>query len=306
LTIVFTGPSSFTGAFFVKKLLESGYTVFALFRKNTYEGLRQRRIEMFCKNAKCVFSCPFGGDLFFETIKKIPKIDFFCHHAAKVKDYKSCDFDPIHALENNTRRLKQLLPILKQKRCRGLILTGSVFEPGEGVGSDNLRAVSPYGLSKGLTAEFFRYYTEKYHMPLGKFVIPNPFGPYEEPKFTAYLAKSWLQGKIPHVETPFYVRDNIPVTVLAESYLRFLDSFEKGVLYKKAAPSCFVETQGAFTKRFSKEMQKRFRLHCPYTLAETQTFDEPEMRTNLDPIDFHWDREAFFDEVATFYQKECK
>lgn len=29
----------------------------------------------------------------------------------------------------------------------------------------------------------------------GKFVIANPFGPWKEPRFTAYLARCWLGGE---------------------------------------------------------------------------------------------------------------
>jgi nucleoside-diphosphate-sugar epimerase len=83
------------------------------------------------------------------------------------------------------------LKFLQAKGCNRVIVTGSVFEPNEG-GEGDTRAVSPYGLSKGLTFHVFKYFAETLGMQLGKFVIPNPFGPYEEPRFTAYLIRSWL------------------------------------------------------------------------------------------------------------------
>ena len=46
-------------------------------------------------------------------------------------------------------------------------------------------------------------------MRLAKFVIANPFGPLEEPRFTAYLAREWLGGRSAVVRTPEYLRDNI-------------------------------------------------------------------------------------------------
>jgi len=49
-----------------------------------------------------------------------------------------------------------------------------------------LAAFSPYGLSKGLTAQAFRYWCGALDVPLGKFVLPNPFGPFEEPRFCHY------------------------------------------------------------------------------------------------------------------------
>ena len=76
-----------------------------------------------------------------------------------------------------------------------MLLSGSVFEGGEGAGSQGLPDFSPYGLSKALTAQVFRFDCGRAGLGLGKFVIPNPFGPYEEPRFTAYLMKNWLAGE---------------------------------------------------------------------------------------------------------------
>jgi hypothetical protein len=42
-------------------------------------------------------------------------------------------------------------------------------------------------------------------------VISNPFGPFEEPRFCAYLMKTWRAGEIAEVRTPAYLRDNMKV-----------------------------------------------------------------------------------------------
>ena len=106
--------------------------------------------------------------------------------------------------------------------CRRIVLTGSFFEPGEGAGSDECRAFSPYGLSKGLTAELVAFRAAEAGMHLGKFVIPNPFGPMEDPRFPAYLIRTWAAGETPAVNTPAYVRDNIHVSLLARVYADFV------------------------------------------------------------------------------------
>ena len=93
-----------------------------------------------------------------------------------------------------------------------MLLSGSVFEGGEGAGSQGLPDFSPYGLSKALTARMFAYYCQRAGVGLGKFVIPNPFGPLEEPRFTAYLMKTWLAGATAVCSSPAYVRDNIHVS----------------------------------------------------------------------------------------------
>ena len=86
--------------------------------------------------------------------------DLLCHHAADAANYKSPDFDVAAAVENNTRRLPLVLDLLKDTGCTKVVLTGSVFENDEGAGSGNLEAFSPYGLSKGLTWQMFRYYAQ--------------------------------------------------------------------------------------------------------------------------------------------------
>src|SRR5439155_10239514 len=112
------------------------------------------------------------------------------------------------AVENNTRNLPAVLNAIKDAGCSKIVLTGSVFENDEGAGSEDLPAFSPYGLSKALTAQMFRYYTGRAGLTLGKFVIPNPFGPLEEPRLTGYLMKNWFAGITPAVSTQPYVRDN--------------------------------------------------------------------------------------------------
>ena len=85
-----------------------------------------------------------------------------------------------------------------------------------------LVAFSPYGLSKGLTAEIVRYRCREFGLHYRKFVIPNPFGPLEEPRFCAYLTRSWRKGEVVRVNTPDYVRDNIHVSLLAAAYAKFV------------------------------------------------------------------------------------
>src|SRR5208282_1504817 len=134
-----------------------------------------------------------------------------CHHAARVANYRSPNFDALGAAAENTRSLPSQLQAMRDGGLKGLELTGSIFEQDEGVGSAPLRAFSPYGLSKGITAQIARYWCEILNIPMGKFVIPNPFGILEEPRFCAYLVKCWKAGEAAEVRTPQYVRDNVHV-----------------------------------------------------------------------------------------------
>jgi len=306
MKILFTGASSFTGMWFVKALSEAGHDVTAIFRSplESYSGIRRQRVEQLKSICRPIFSCPFGSDIFHQLISDEDDWSLFCHHAADVTNYKSPDFDIAAALANNTKNLKKTLELLLGKGCRKVLLTGSVFEQNEGKGSDNLRAVSPYGLSKGLTAEVFNYYTTIMNMKLGKFVIPNPFGPYEEKRFTTFLIETWYRHETAEVHTPAYIRDNIHASLLAKKYVQFAERLTEDSGYVACHPSSYVETQGAFTSRFAEQMRIRLGIPCAYKLEEQNTFSEPLERINTDKIDMQkldWNEKDAWDELAKYY-----
>ena len=223
-----------------------------------------------------------------------------CHHAAEVGDYRSPAFDVAGALAANTRNFPEVVAAMRG--LRGVVLTGSVFEADEGAGTAPLRAFSPYGVSKGMTADLVRFYCEAAGMPLGKFVIPNPFGPFEEPRFCAYLIRQWQAGQAAEVRTPAYVRDNIHVDLLAAAYAGFAEKVAAGAGFMRANPSGYVETQGAFAERFAREIGERSRLDCRVVLAHQTEFPEPLVRINTDPV--HppgWNESAAWGAVADYY-----
>lgn len=304
MKILFTGSSSFTGFWFIQELAKNGHTVIATFQNSlgNYSGIRKERILQLQKLCQCQFECPFGTSPFLQLINDKGPWDLLCHHAAHVTNYKSPDFDVVAALQQNTFNALPVLKELQNKECNKVLLTGSIFEQDEGAGSQ--RAFSPYGLSKGLTHQHFRYYTESLGMKLGKFVIPNPFGPYEEPRFTSYLINSWKEGKTPKVATPAYVRDNIHVDLLAKGYATFAGSLSKAPGQEFLRPSGYPESQGAFTQRFATEMAKRLPFACPFELQEQSDFPEPRVRINTDLLtskDYAWHEKSAWDSLATYY-----
>jgi len=199
--------------------------------------------------------------------------------------------------------LRSVLGALRETGCRRIVLTGSVFEAGEGAGSRPLRAFSGYGLSKTITAQMFSFHAEQEAFALGKFVIPNPFGPYEEPRFTDYLMRSWKDGKTARVGTPAYVRDNIHVSLLAAAYRQFAENLpETG--FHRHNPSGYAESQGAFAVRFSGEIGKRLQLETPLDMAEQTEFAEPAVRINADIVartKLGWNEKAAWDGLAEYY-----
>ena len=308
MRILFTGASSFTGMWFVSSLIKRGHEVVLLFPKRyqDYEEIRKVRVDRLLQQTRAHFEVPFGSEPFFEVIQSSPEWDLLCHHAAFVKDYKSADFNVAVALENNTRQLSKVLLQMKEKGLKHLLLTGTVFEPNEGQGCDSLEAVSPYGLSKGLTRQVFEYYCNQHHLPLSHFVIANPFGSFEEMRFTSYLAKEWLNGKRAEVRYPLYERDNIPVTLLAECYAEFAIECFKRSTSSQINPSFYVGSQESFVKKMQDEMKIRLAKECQFISFEQKEFLEPKRRVNTDllsPEIYGWKELSFWDDLANYYRE---
>lgn len=304
MRILFTGASSFTGYWFVRELAAAGHHVVATFRRppGSYSDVRGQRVREL--GALCTaVTCAFGDVDFLELVRREP-FDLLCHHAADVTNYRSSDFDYRAALINNTQNLAQVLGTLAERGCRRVLLTGSVFEAGEGAGSDGLPDFSPYGLSKSLTARAFAYFTRANGLHLGKFVIPNPFGPYEEPRFAAYLVRSWLAGKTPSVNTPAYVRDNVHVSLLARAYVAFAERLRGEPGSSRQHPSGYVGTQGSFAQLLARELSPRLGVPCRLELERQTDFGEPLIRINTDPLDgaaLGWSEPRAWEELADYY-----
>ena len=306
MKILFTGGSSFTGCWFIRELAAHGHAVTAIFRRKAEEYAdtsRQQRVALASDVCRPVHGCSFGDDRFLSLIAE-GGWDLLCHHGADVTNYKSPDFDAVAALHNNTHNLPAVLDRLGVAGCRRVLLTGSVFENGEGGGSQGLADVSPYGLSKALTAQTFRYYCARAGIGLGKFVIPNPFGPHEEPRFTAYVMKRWLAGATAVCSSPAYVRDNIPVSLLAKVYARFATEIPTAG-FTRINPSGYVESQGAFTLRLAQEMRPAPGTALPGRAREAGRLPRAARPHQYGPPDTEalgWDESAAWDEMAHYYQ----
>ena len=302
MKILLTGASSFTGLWFARALHAAGHHVVALLRRareDYYGDIRAQRVTELGRVAECSFGAVFGSETFLDLCRS-GNWDLLCHHAAEVGDYRSPSFDVAGALAANTRNFPDVLSAMRG--LSGVILTGSVFEADEGAGAMPLRAFSPYGLSKGLTAQFLRFYCAAAGAAFGKFVIPNPFGPFEEPRFTAYLLRQWQGGHAAEVRTPAYVRDNIHVDLLAAAYAGFAAKVAAKPGFSRTNPSGYVETQGAFAKRFAREIGPRTGLDCRVVLAHQTEFSEPLVRINTDAPDLPgWSEAAAWDAIADYY-----
>jgi len=307
MRILFTGASSFTGYWFAQRLSQAGHEVVCPLRGGLDgAGLRARRLALLHPVCRLLPDAPFGSDSFLRIASE-GTYDLLCHHAAEAANYKSPDFNPLAALEKNVQGLRTVLARLKSRGALGVIVSGTYFEPDEGRGSEPRRAFSPYGLSKGLTWQVFRYYCAEAEVPVGKFVLPNPFGPLENPRFTGYLMHQWRQGQVAAVSTPDYVRDNIHVDLLAHAYAHFALQVvpgSNGLL--RMNPSGYAESQGQFAGRLAAEVRRRTGWTCAFELKPQQDFTEPLLRTNLDSVASlvtGWDEAEAWDAFVEYYSE---
>jgi nucleoside-diphosphate-sugar epimerase len=304
--VLLTGASSFTGYWFAKQLREAGHEVVAPVSgaRITYSGTRGARIDELSGLVEIVWNREFGGAGFLELVES-HAVDVLCLHGARTSDYRSPDFDVAAAFAANTRELPRTLRTLRAGGLSGVVLTGSVFEPDEGTGSRPLRAFSPYGVTKGITATYVRHLCEALGLRYGKFVISNPFGPYEEERFCSTMVAQWTKGLVPQVRTPRYVRDNIHVDLLARAYVAFVEDLYSTGRHDKCGPSGYVETQGDFALRFAEAIGSRLGIRTELDLLDQSDFPEPRVRFNTDSVDevaLGWSEHAAWDRLAEYYR----
>jgi UDP-glucose 4-epimerase len=306
MKILFTGASSFSGFWFVRQLAGAGYEVICPITHAfaDYTGMRRQRIQQLEPVCRLVPLAPFGSMNFMKLVES-ESFNLLCHHAADATNYKSQNFDVPAALRNNTCNLPSVLAEMVKRSLKSIVVTGTYFEAGEGTGDEPLRAFSPYSLSKTLTFETFQKCCADKGLTPGKFVMPNPFGPLEEPRFTAYLMKSWKAAQTVEVRTPDYLRDNIHVSLLAIAYQRFV---EKVATTKcsmlKINPSGYAESQGRFAQRVASEVRARTNWRCELKLLKQEDFSEPLKRANIESAAQTapgWSETAAWDEFVRFY-----
>jgi len=309
--VLFTGASSFTGFWFAQTLCNAGHEVTATFTRELpdYRGRRAKRVQMLRTMGesnvplRCVFSCEFGSEKFLNLLQA-EQYDVLCHHASEVGNYKDPQFNVLSACEKNTKNISTAAVILQQQ-CSRVVLTGTVFEQYEGVGENTAQAGSAYGLSKGVSYEILKFYLQRAGINIGKIVIPNPFGPYEEERFTSYLMQTWFNHDTAVVQTPDYVRDNIHVSLLALVYRYVVEQcLHQREQIQVFHPSQYVESQGAFTKRFASEMRQRLPLACDYQCVIQKDFSEPRIRINTDSATQYapdWNEAVAWDTLAEYY-----
>lgn len=304
IRVLFTGASSFTGSWFVDALASRGVDVVAPCRGGLGDGDedRRRRLARTADRCRLIERSPFGSDAFLELARRHGPFDLLCHHGAKAGDHLDADLDPLAAAAAQTHNLPRVLDVLQGAGCRGVVLTGTVFEADEGEGDRPLRAIGCYGLGKTLTWHIFRSQTEARKLPLGKFVIANPIGPEEKPSLCRSLAEAWLARRTPVLRRPQLLRDQVQIELLAEAYADFVLELAERPGDRRLTPSQFAEPLDRFAERLARAFEPRLGVPCRFTAAAPpEDSDEPLRRHGVDRLEAlvpaidpqeAWDRHA--------------
>ena len=306
MKVLFTGGSSFTGFWFIRELAAAGHHVTAIFRKRPDEYSEAAAAPEGGSRfggSRPIYDCSFGDARFLGLIAE-EGWDFLCHHGADVTNYKSPDFDPLRPSKTTPIICRHVLEALGEAGCRRVLLTGSVFEAVKGAAPRDcptfLRTDCPRPSQPGC----FGYYCRRAGIGLGKFVIPNPFGPFEEPRFTGLSHEELVSRCQPSCSSPPTSATNVMCRCWRRFTARFAAEFPASG-FTRINPSGYAESQGAFTLRLAQEMRPRLGLPCPVELKKQVDFPEPRVRINTDlpdVDDLGWDESAAWDEMARYYQ----
>ena len=250
--------------------------------------------------AEVIFNHDFHSAEFLDLVAARPW-QILAHHGADIAGYREAAYDVVAGIERNAAGAKDILARLPQGAS--VIVTGTTFEAGEGMSDPHDPALSPYGLSKGLTNQIWRHLAIWQGLQFSKFVIAAPFGPWEEGRFAWSLFQRWMAGEPGLVRTPNYVRDNLPAPLLGLSYARLAAKMlQGGCPDHTARPSGIVGSQSAFARRVAAEASRRLGRLCAVEDAANPSEPEPRERINSEPVhDPLWDEPAFWDSYVDYY-----
>ena len=298
-TALLTGASSFTGLWLAKALSANGWRVVAPLRQAhcDYTGLRARRVEMLAGVAETAPEAPVGSAVFLDLVRSV-RADLFAHHAADIPGYRRPDYDVQAGLRRNMEGVAEAIAAFADAGGRAMLATGTYFESGEGGGAE---AASPYGLSKALTNAAQHDLAEAAGLAFGKFVIPAPFGPWEEGRLVWSLFQAWSQGAPAQIRTPDYVRDHLPAPLLGLAYAEAAAVMLAAGPPAAFRPSGFVERVGDFAERVADQVRTRTGWACAVARHVQADFPEPLERANDEPRLSGWEETAFWDSYVDYY-----
>ena len=150
------------------------------------------------------------------------------HHHHFMENFRSPQYDVEKARAVGLTPLPEIVSSLKNSGCRGVIFSGSYFEPGEG-GQSLDAPVTPYSQSKRWVWEKLTELCQPQSLPLSKVVIPNPIGPFEnDDRLIPIMIRNARTRETLTLSSPEALGDNLSVFDLADQYVRVAKEMLEG------------------------------------------------------------------------------
>jgi len=229
MKIALSAASSFTGFWIARTLRKQGWEVLPLSSSapGTGEGLRGLRMKLLEKDFRVQFGVASHDGSMVRWIHS-NKPEIWVHHHHFMEEFRSPQYDTARAIEVGIKPLSEIVHALVEGGCRGIVYSGSYFEPGEG-GAQTPAERTPYARSKKMVWDELSRQAGAAGIPLSKVVIPNPVGPFENvDRLIPILIQSSLMSSVFKVTQPASTSDNIPWHILADVYAEAIQNLSKG------------------------------------------------------------------------------
>lgn len=308
MRVLLTGASSFTGAWFAHTLAARGHDVLCALRGRACadDVLRRYRLDLLagCDIAELA---PFGTEAFLALLQEHAPFDVLALHGWAGGDHRRIDLPVDDAVAATTFRLVSVLDALLRAGGTVVLLTGTVFESGEGNPDPETPPLDRYGLAKSLIRERVRHAVAEAGLRLHRFVIPHPIGPGDKPGLVSELAHAWLAGRPAVLRSPATIRDLVPVDLLGLDYARYCERALAGEAAAVRRPSGRIGTLAEHAEQIAASLRARWDRPCLIEARPDAAAAPP--RVNREPCAAchpDWSAERFWDRLAIYHAETAR
>ncbi len=288
-----TGATSFSGYWFARQLILDGHELTIIRSRSDNTGHEENLWLSKLDNE----SLSFRELSFLQESTPRLLFDAILLHGSFMEDRRSPNFNVDLAVKKTLGVTKWIKEHFKAE-C--VIHTGTFSEEDEGVGESPLNNFNPYSESKSL---IYKEHLKMFHgVPFLKFIMPNPFGRFQQNNIFSFLEKTWAKNEIPLILQPNYIRDYVPVDLLAISYSNLVDSFRRGnYLSDSYSPSYFAMSNRDMFNLYASEISSRIGRNLEIHFGEQKDYSESRVRVNRDSLHIlseKWSLDKFWDSLA--------
>ncbi len=251
-SVAITGATSFTAPFLARAFTRARFRVVAACPRAAYTGRKGRigREVAAVAHVRHGVSSSDGG---LAAWARELRPEIWIHHHHPMGGFRSPDYDLAAARPASIDPLPELVDALAKGGCRGIVLSGSYFEPGEG-GPAAALAPTPYARSKSEVWDALREIGRRSGVRVAKVVVPNVIGPGEdETRLVPALLAAARERRAFELRAPGSVSDQLPADALAEVYVEAAQALLAGEAQVRR-PAGRAETVEALASRVCVEL----------------------------------------------------